>query len=127
LRTRYFYLRDSNQVDLMAVWKMASFALSLQPHDGIKEADCYAVALHEYMKNNIENILFESYNLLISDPKGVELLRSNITICLLEKSFREEGANTESIQSYVAAFDKYHKLLTFNDLTYGNRTGKPRI
>ena len=120
MRTRYFYLEDGvNKVDLMDVGRLASFALNLEPMPEATEAFGYAAALYNFMDKNRDHLLFNSYSLLNTDSKGNELLCNNIRLCLLEKSFREDGASKDSIKSYVTVVNQYHKLLNDNMVTYG--------
>lgn len=125
MRTRYFYLEDGiNKVDLMDVGRLASFALTLEPLPEATENLGYSTALYDYMNKNRDNFLFNSYSLLNSDSIGRELLCSNIRLCLLEKSFREEGASKDSIKAYVTVVNNYHKLLSYNMKTY--EQGRPK-
>lgn len=115
MRTRYFYLEDGvNKVDLMDVGRLASFAITLEPLPEITENFGYVTALYNYMNNNKDHLLFNSYSLLNSDSKGKELLYSNIGLCVLEKSFREDGASKDSIKAYVTVVNQYHNLLNEN-------------
>ena len=119
MRTRYFYLEDRvNKVDLMDVSRLATFAISLEPLPDANRGMGYISALHAYMDKNRDHLLFDSYNLLSSDVKGKELLYSNIALCLLEKSFREDGASKDTIKSYVTVVNQYHKLLNDNMMMY---------
>lgn len=112
MRARYFYLEDGvNKVDLMEVGAIASFAISLEATNMADMVTSHYEALCTYMNNNKNNILFNCFNLLNSDLLGRELLMSNIGICFFEKSFRENGADKDSINSYVSIFNKYHELL----------------
>lgn len=115
MRTRYFYLSNGNKVDLMEVGRIASFAISLRPMECDNVVDGYISALYEHMAMHRNDLLFNSYNLLISDINGANLISLNIKICLLERSFREDGANEASIKEYSTVFDKYHKILDLNN------------
>lgn len=129
MRTRYFYLEDGiNKVDLMDVGRLAAFALTLEPYTqiNISKGEGYVVALYNYMNKNKDNLLFNSYNLINSDKSGKELLYTNIELCLLEQSFRKEGADENSIKKYVAIFKKYHELLDYNNNTYNPQKNKSK-
>ena len=116
MRTRYFYLEDGiNKVNLMDIGRLATFALTLESNPEIEESLGYASALHNYMTSNRDNLLFNSYSLIISDTIGKQLLYTNIKLCLLEKSFREEGASKDSIKAYVTVVNNYHSLLDSNN------------
>lgn len=126
MKKQLFYLEDEkNAIDLMDLSRLASLAITLEPLPEVTEAFGHAAALHEYMDKNRDNFLFNSYNLLISDPRGKELLCSNIELCLLEKSFREKGASEETINAYVKVVNNYHKLLEYNKLL--SETNKKHI
>lgn len=133
MRKQFYYLEDGkNTVDLMDLGVISSLAVALKPiessehiEDLLKilkfylqvdnaQALKHIAALHEYMINNRDNILFNSYNLLISDSNGKKILCTNIELCLLEKSFREEGATEETIKKYAEVVNKYHNYLEEN-------------
>lgn len=119
MRTRYLYLEDGiNKVDLMDVGRLVTFALTLEPHPEANASLGYASALHYYMDKNRDNLLFNCYSLISSDSMGKKLLYTNIELCLLEKSFRDEGASENSIKAYVTVVNNYHKLLDNNITAY---------
>lgn len=113
--TRYFYLSNGNKVDLMEVGRIASFAINLRPMECDNIVDGYISALYEHMAIHRNDLLFNSYNLLISDISGANLIASNIKLCLLERSFREEGATKDSIKEYVTVVKEYHEILDLNN------------
>lgn len=129
MRTRYFYLENGgNKVDLMDVGRIATLAVTLKPITDLNDnAFGYAAALHTYMKNNMDHLLFNSYTLLLCDNSGKELLNTNIKLCLLEKSFREDGASKTSIKDYVTVVNYYHRLLDENMLKYSSEDNKQSI
>lgn len=115
MRARYFYLEDGvNKVDLMDVCRLATFAVTLEPSGETNDVNGYCSALNEYMINNKDHILFNSYTLLDSDLMGKDVLYNNIGFCLCEKSFRIYGATDRSIQNYVSFVNRYHELLDEN-------------
>lgn len=119
MRTRYLYLEDGiNKIDLMDVGRLVTFALTLEPHHEASVSLGYATALHYYMDKNRDNLLFNCYSLISSDSVGKQLLYTNIELCLLEKSFRDEGASKDSIKAYVTVVNNYHKLLNDNITAY---------
>lgn len=120
-KPQYFHLENGNEVELMEVGRIASFALTLKPFQDGTEVQGYVAALYDYMSKNRDHFLFNSYSLLNSDSMGKELLFSNIGLCLLEKSFREEGASENSIKAYVAVVNNYHRILNSNKEAYRTR------
>ena len=127
MRTRYFYLEDGiNKVDLMDIGRLASFALTLEPISEISESLGYAAALYNYMNNNRDHLFFNSYSLINSDSMGRQLLCTNIELCLLEKSFRDDGASKDSIKAYVTVVNNYHSLLDYNINAYGHKTNNSK-
>lgn len=120
-KPQYFYFDSGAKVELMEVGRIASFAVTLEPKNEIREIDGYTAALYDYMINNKDNILFNSYLLLNSDSLGKSLLSSNIGLCLLEKSFREEGASEDSIKVYASFVNEYHKIINYNKEKYDTK------
>ena len=111
MRTRYFYLNNrENKVDLMDVGRLSAFALTLEPFQKDSDVAEYYAALYNHMVQNKAHILFNCYNLLISDTKGIELLYSNIHFCLYEKNFREENATDDTIALYRIGINDYHRI-----------------
>ena len=117
-KPQYFYFDNGAKIDLMDVGRIASFAIGLEPKNEIREIDGYSSALYDYMINNKDNILFNSYLLLSSDSLGKSLLSSNIGLCLMEKSFREEGASPQSINAYASYVNEYHNIIEYNREKY---------
>jgi len=120
-KPQYFHLENGNKVELMEVGRIATFATTLEPQKGISEIEGYAAALYDYMTNNRDNLLFNSYALLNTDSYGKSLLLSNIGLCLLEQSFREEGASKDSIKAYVSIVNEYHKIINYNKEMYDKK------
>ena len=127
MKTQYFYLEDgNNKVDLMDLSRLSSLAVTLKPLEETTEVLGHAAALYNYMDKNRDNFLFNSYSLLISEPRSNELLCTNIHLCLLEKSFREKGASPETINAYVNVVNNYHKLLDYNKLMFEENSSKAK-
>lgn len=125
MRTRYFYLNNGDiKVDLMDVTRLANFATKLEPIPSDSKVAGYYLALREHMNKNRDNLLFNCYNLLTSDIKGVELLYSNIHFYLFNKIFMEERPSNEDIMAFNVVVNDYHRILSENMETYKNKFEK---
>lgn len=111
----------SYSVDLADINALAAFAVTLSPKSNVTETLGYAMTLFEYYQEN-DNILKDCYNKLTSSYKGKEFLCSTIQLCLLEKTFRENGIDEHLAKLYNKNLEVYQKQLKLNNDLYNNIT-----
>lgn len=111
------------EINVDDVNALALFATTLNPKPEITEWFGYSAALATYYSQN-DNELKDSYLKLVSDTRGSEFLCTSILLCLLEKDFRENGINENSIEKYNHVVEVYKKQLDYSNLVYGDKESK---
>ena len=91
----------------------------------ITMSEAYVNAFSSYSEENQDYPHYDVFKQLEYGDNSSFLL-TNVSLALLEKSFREEEIDDKKIESYKRLLDVYKKQLNYNKQAYGNLYSKSK-
>ena len=125
---RYYFIstpEDIAKIDVQTFNQLGCLALSLKPVTPCTNITSgYIDALKHYFRENINDSLYTTYSIIMSDNSGELFLKQTIELLLLETAMRTFGIDAKSTVAHQKLSEIYNQLITCNNINYNEILAK---